>query len=238
MNQKVSAEQQRAEAEEQRIESEITGALSAEIERALSAEALLDEKKAGKILVPGVKRLMDAEVGDLIDGITFDTNSTPVLEQSAINTAAGNFVSTDTEFSFVPAVGNPVIFFSGGQWLTPALSVFENPGMTVTESLNANGGIWEQTRYGSRYMELEDLRDSLHQEVIEEKNRATLEENTIKTSLAGLAGTAGNAVGQHNTDAEAHQDIRAVLAAIHAWPTVDGEYKLQVAGGVLSWVSV
>jgi hypothetical protein len=250
VDEKVGEEKTRAEEAEAAITLAADDLVAEERERAETTEQALARNKANMFVIPGPGRLMDAPVGANINYISFNTSAHPVLVDSYIQCAGGEFKVENDEFFFLPTGGNRVVFYTEGDWTAAAAGVFEAPGLNVAVNYNANGGVWE-SRYGSHLADLEEVRNTLRAEITAEQDRAEQEEATIK---AAIPGTAAAKVAEHNASGSAHADIRNLIgtetaAAVSAhntsgsahedirnlllpFPEEDGSYKLLVTDGM------
>jgi hypothetical protein len=189
----VLVETERAEATEDVLGNEI----GAEIERALRVEGQQEIFKANKMFIGTDKPLSLAQVGDATKTVHFPLGT--VVQPSAnsrIDLSDGSaFVVQNIpafSFKYVPAAGPAVVIYSNDEWKIRVIDT--GSGVTVSSTQNADGGVWDLSRYGcvmadmaqvvGNFGALPNQAASLVDAVIAEKSRAQTAEAAVLQAVS------------------------------------------------------
>jgi hypothetical protein len=145
VDEKVGAEHDRAAAAEEALAEAVQQAQDTADEAVAGVTAINQELpgKANKIITPQTRTLAQADVGNVLGIVTFDTTQAPFPPPAAGNIVladGGRFdLAANGDFTFTGAAGEVTQIITGGAWTAASV----NAGTTaIASENNANSGVW------------------------------------------------------------------------------------------------
>jgi hypothetical protein len=175
-------------------ESGLSDAIAAEAERAVTTESNLDFFKANKMYTGANKLLSSAQPGELTRQLRFPVGDVIVAlpPNSRIVLSSGAVLTVEDEaFKYIPPSGPAQIIYADGVWKMSTIDT--GPETSIGETYNADGGVWDVSRFGCVLSDLSDVVGDMNvlpfpgvtlaQAVFSEVSRAKDAEAAISTAI-------------------------------------------------------